>query len=33
MKDPRYPIGKFEAKQSYSAEEVQENIGRIDALP
>ena len=29
----RYPIGKFEPKQSYSNEEVQEYIRRIEALP
>jgi hypothetical protein len=33
MKDPRYPIGKFEAKQSYSAADVEKNIDRIEALP
>jgi hypothetical protein len=33
MKDPRYPIGKFEGKDSYSPEEVKANISRIEALP
>jgi hypothetical protein len=33
MKDPRYPIGKFEGKDSYSPEEVKTNISRIEALP
>lgn len=29
----RYPIGKFIPKDSYSAQEVQENIKRIETLP
>lgn len=33
MKDPRYPIGKFEARDSYTAAEVAGNISRIEALP
>ncbi len=31
--DPRYPIGKFEFKASYSADEVKQSIDRIEALP
>jgi len=31
--DPRYPIGKFDPKDSYSSEEVTANINRIAALP
>jgi len=33
MKDPRYPIGKFEAKDGYTAADVTTNIARIEALP
>ncbi len=29
----RYPVGKFSAKELYSAEEVNQNIGRIERLP
>jgi hypothetical protein len=29
----RYPIGKFAPQDSYTAEEVQKNIARIEALP
>lgn len=29
----RYPIGKFSPKDSYSAEEIRENIKRIESLP
>lgn len=29
----RYPIGRFSAKESYSLEEVQTNIQRIEAAP
>jgi hypothetical protein len=29
----RYPIGKFAAKDNYTAEEIQENISRIESLP
>ncbi|HWA35328.1 MAG TPA: putative metal-dependent hydrolase, partial [Cyclobacteriaceae bacterium] len=29
----RYPIGKFSPKDSYSAQEIQENIKRIEVLP
>jgi hypothetical protein len=29
----RYPIGKFSAKDSYTAEEIKENISRIESLP
>ncbi|CAN5470822.1 bacillithiol transferase BstA [soil metagenome] len=31
--DPRYPIGKFEAKEKYSTEDVITNINRIASLP
>ena len=31
--DLRYPIGKFQAKESYSKEEVAEFIQRIESLP
>ena len=31
--DPRYPIGKFDPKDSYTSEEVMTNINRIAALP
>ncbi|NOT73835.1 MAG: putative metal-dependent hydrolase [Cyclobacteriaceae bacterium] len=31
--DPRYPIGKFEPKESYSMEDVSKNIDRIASLP
>jgi hypothetical protein len=33
MKDPRYPIGKFEGKDSYTSAEVVTNISRIAELP
>lgn len=33
MSDPRYPIGPFAAKDSYTSEEVQVNITRIESLP
>lgn len=33
MKDPRYPIGTFEPKESYTTAEVSNNISRIEALP
>lgn len=29
----RYPIGKFVPQESYSAEQVKTNIGRIESLP
>jgi hypothetical protein len=29
----RYPIGKFSPKESYSPQDVQDNIKRIEALP
>jgi hypothetical protein len=29
----RYPIGKFSAQESYTPEEIQNNIKRIEALP
>jgi hypothetical protein len=31
--DPKYPIGKFQHQESYTAEEVKANIARIEALP
>jgi uncharacterized damage-inducible protein DinB len=31
--DPRYPIGKFEPKESYTADDVKQSIDRIAALP
>lgn len=31
--DPRYPIGKFEPKDSYTSEEIRHGIDRIAALP
>lgn len=31
--DPRYPIGKFEPKESYTPEEVKSFIQRIETLP
>src|ERR1041384_3418205 len=31
--DPRYPIGKFQPKESYTAEEVNSFITRIESLP
>ncbi len=33
MKDPRYPIGKFEPKDSYTSAEVSSNILKIEGLP
>lgn len=29
----RYPVGKFSAKESYTAEEVRHNISEIESLP
>jgi len=31
--DPRYPIGKFQPQESYSADEIKAFIARIEALP
>ncbi len=31
--DLRYPIGKFQPQESYSADEIKTNIARIEALP
>ena len=31
--DPRYPIGKFEPKERYTPQEIEQNIERISALP
>ncbi len=31
--DPRYPIGKFEPKESYTPEDIKVNINRIASLP
>ena len=31
--DPRYPIGKFEPKESYTAEEITHHIQRIEVIP
>jgi hypothetical protein len=31
--DPRYPIGKFEPRESYSSSEIQSFIERIESLP
>jgi predicted tellurium resistance membrane protein TerC len=31
--DPSYPIGKFQAKEKYSAEEIQKLIAKIELLP
>jgi DinB superfamily len=31
--DPRYPIGKFEPKESYTSDDVKTNISRIASLP
>lgn len=33
MFELQYPIGKFQAKNEYTAGEVQDNIGRIESLP
>lgn len=33
MLDPRYPIGKFAPKESYSQEDISRNIERIEKLP
>lgn len=33
MEDQRYPIGKFSPQESYSKEEIQNNISRIASLP
>ena len=31
--DPRYPIGKFEAKENYTSEEIRQCIDRIKRIP
>lgn len=31
--DSRYPIGKFQPQESYTADDVKTNISRIEALP
>jgi uncharacterized damage-inducible protein DinB len=33
MEDVRYPIGKFSAKENYSANELSQFISRIESLP
>ncbi|MEI9919754.1 MAG: putative metal-dependent hydrolase [Bacteroidota bacterium] len=33
MTDPSYPIGKFQPKESYTAEEITSYIARIETLP
>lgn len=33
MEDIRYPIGKFTSRENYSAEEINQFITRIEALP
>jgi hypothetical protein len=33
MSEPRYPIGPFTAKETYTTADVEANIARIEALP
>lgn len=33
LEQQQYPIGKFKAQESYSAEDIQRNISRIEAVP
>lgn len=33
MTDPRYPIGKFTPQETYTSQDIQECIARIESLP